>query len=283
MPREKTPPQKSRRQKEMETIRSKKKSLKKQMKSASPHEKEGLERLWRDLKAKHNALSKAESARKKRSKRKKTQESFYRDPFQFARKLFEQPKSGSLTVDKETLEGHLKKTYSDPKSDTPIDIPGLTRPAEPTKRFSNKPPTLDEVKRVVTKARAKSAPGPNGIPYQLYKKCPRVLEWLHKLIISAWRNTKICEQWMTADGVYIPKEQNSSGLNQFRPISLLNVEGKIFFSVMASRMTTYLKQNDYLDVSVQKGGIPGIPGCVDHATMIWNAIQKASQKRRISM
>ncbi|GFO05549.1 reverse transcriptase [Plakobranchus ocellatus] len=46
---------------------------------------------------------------------------------------------------------------------------------------------------------------------------------------------------MTAEGVYIPKEQDSRGINQFRPISLLNVEGKIFFSVMASRLTKYLK------------------------------------------
>ena len=85
---------------------------------------------------------------------------------------------------------------------------------------------------------------------------------------------------MTADGVYIPKEQNSSGLNQFRPISLLNVEGKIFFSVMAGRLTKYLMENKYLDVSVQKGGIPGVAGCVEHATMIWDAIQKAKTEKK---
>ena len=100
----------------------------------------------------------------------------------------------------------------------------------------------------------------------------------HKISLAEHKD--LTHQWMKADGVYISKEQNSSGLNQFRPISLLNVEGKIFFSVMAARMTTYLKQNDYLDVSVQKGGIPGIPGCVEHATMIWDAIQKAKSEKK---
>ena len=133
---------------------------------------------------------------------------------------------------------------------------------------------------MVKKARAKSSPGPNGIPYLLYKKCPKVLMWLHQLIKSAWRNSKISNQWMTADGVYIPKEQNSSDISQFRPISLLNVEGKIFFSVMATRLTKYLQENEYLDVSVQKGGIPGVPGCVEHATMIWDAIQRAKSEKR---
>ena len=57
--------------------------------------------------------------RKKRSKRKKTQDRFFKGPFQFARALFEQPKSGTLEVEKESLEKHLEETYSKPKNDTP--------------------------------------------------------------------------------------------------------------------------------------------------------------------
>ena len=279
-PKTKTPPQKSRRQQQMESIRREKRKLKKRMKTASEFEKQGLLELWKDLKAKHNALSKVESARRRKSKKKKTQDRFFKDPFDFARKLFEQPKSGTLTVGKETLEQHLRETYSDSQREAPLEIQNLVWPAAPEGKFNNKPPTLDEVKNVVKKARAKSAPGPNGIPYLLYKKCPKVLEWLHKMIRSAWRNQKISDQWMRAEGVYIPKEQNSSSINQFRPISLLNVEGKIFFSVMAARLTKYLTENKYLDLSVQKGGIPGMPGCLEHATLIWDAIQKARTEKR---
>ena len=49
---------------------------------------------------------------------------------------------------------------------------------------------------------------------------------------------------------------------------------------MATRLTKYLKENEYLDVSVQKGGIPGVPGCVEHATMIWDAIQRAKSEKK---
>ncbi|GFO39304.1 reverse transcriptase [Plakobranchus ocellatus] len=84
---------------------------------------------------------------------------------------------------------------------------------------------------------------------------------------------------MTAEGVYIPNEQDSRGINQFRPISLLNVEGKIFFSVMASRLTKYLTENGYINTSVQKGGIPGVSGCLEHATMIWEAIQRTKSEK----
>ena len=34
-------------------------------------------------------------------------------------------------------------------------------------------------------------------------------------------------------GPFIPKERDSVEINQFIPISLLNVEGKVFFSVVA--------------------------------------------------
>ncbi|KAK3720950.1 hypothetical protein RRG08_047516 [Elysia crispata] len=187
---------------------------------------------------------------------------------------------GSLSLQKEQLEAHLRKTYSDPNREIPLSEPaGLVWPAAPGEEFNSKPPSLKEINAVVQKARAKSAPGPSGVPYLLYKRCPNVLKRLHKILRGAWTNLKISEQWMSADGVYIPKEQNSTEINQFRPISLLNVEGKIFFSVMASRLTKYLTENGYINTSVQKGGIPGVSGCLEHATMIWEAIQRAKSEK----
>ena len=267
----------------MENLRKQKKNLRKQIKqikSATEEEKNGLQELWRDLKARHSALSRAEAARKRRSQKKKNQERFYKDPFQFARQLFQHPRSGSLSVQKEQLEAHLRKTYSDPNREIPLSEPaGLVWPAAPGEEFNNKPPSLKEINAVVQKARAKSAPGPNGVPYLLYKRCPNVLKRLHKILRGAWSNLKINDQWMSADGVYIPKKQNSTEINQFRPISLLNVEGNIFFSFMASRLTKYLTENGFINTSVQKGGIPGVSGCLGHATMIWEAIQREKSEK----
>ena len=167
--------------------------------------------------------SRAESARKRRSQKKKNQERFYKDPFQFARQLFQQPRSGFLSVQKEQLETHLRKTYSDPNREIPLGEPAdLVWPAGPREEFKSKPPSLKEINAVVQKARAKSAPGSNGVPYLLYKSCPNVLKQIHKILRGAWSNLKISEQRISADGVYIPKEQNSTEINQFRPILLLS-------------------------------------------------------------
>lgn len=58
------------------------------------------------------------------------------------------------------------------------------------------------------------------------------------------------------------------------------MEGKIFFSVVAKRLTNYLLSNCYIDTSCQKAGVPGFPGCVEHSTMIWEQIQTAKREKQ---
>ena len=139
--------------------------------------------------------------------------------------------------------------------------------------------SLEEVRGILKKARNKSAPGANGIPYLVYKKCPKAMKCLHVFIEKAWITGTVSDEWKQAEGIFIPKEKDSLDLKQFRPISLLNVEGKIFFATMAQRLTRYMMANQYVNASVQKGGVPGVPGCIEHTTMIWEAIQRAKRNR----
>jgi len=61
--------------------------------------------------------------------------------------------------------------------------------------------------------------------------------------------------------------------------SLLNVEGNIFFAVLARRLTTYMTANDSVDRSVQEGGIPGFAGCIEHTSIISQLIGEAKVNR----
>ena len=56
-----------------------------------------------------------------------------------------------------------------------------------------------------------------------------MLHLLHSLIEKGWQPGRVDGEWKVAEGVYIPKERDSHSLSQFRLISLLNVEGKVFF------------------------------------------------------
>jgi len=85
--------------------------------------------------------------------------------------------------------------------------------------------------------------------------------------------------WQKAEGCFVPKEKDSQGIEQFRTISLLSVEGKIFFSILARRISTYMPANGYIDTSVQKGGVPGFSGCLEHTSAISQLIRESRIKQ----
>ena len=80
--------------------------------------------------------------------------------------------------------------------------------------------------------------------------------------------------------LFHPERGKVGNVTQLRTISLLNVEGKIFFSVLARRMTSYMTGNSYVDTSVQKGGEPGFLGCVEHTSVNSQLIQEAKVNKK---
>ncbi len=269
-----------RREKEILQLVQRRRQIRKNWRKATPADKEGLKALWEEVRKRLARLRRAECIRKRGKRKQKERASFFKDPFKHARQLLEEKKSSKLEITREQLEQHVKGQYSDLQRNVPLGTPGyVPRPALPTAEFNITPPKLSKVRQVVKKARFASAPGPNGVPYKLYKNCPKVLELLWYLMRTAWKRQLIPSEWQRAVVVFIPKEANSKEIGQFRNIALLNVEGKIFFSVMARRMTNYLLENGYIDTNCQKAGVPGFPGCVEHSTMIWDQIQKAKWEK----
>lgn len=42
-------------------------------------------------------------------------------------------------------------------------------------------------------------------------------------------------------------------------------------------MTEFLLQNEYIDTAVQKGGIPKVPGCIEHTRVVTQLIREAQE------
>lgn len=121
----------------------------------------------------------------------------------------------------------------------------------PLVEFNISEPTWKEVQEVVIAARASSTPGPSQVPHKVYKCCPGLFRTLWKMLRVISRRGTVAEQWRQAEGTWIPKEENSAKLEQLWTISL-SVEAKIFFSILARRITDFLLKNTYIDTSVQK-------------------------------
>ena len=64
------------------------------------------------------------------------------------------------------------------------------------------------------------------------------------------------------------KVENATSVEKFKTISLLNVEGKLFFALKSEMIMDLVLANKYIDTSIQKGGVPGISGCLEQTTVI---------------
>ncbi|XP_063050368.1 uncharacterized protein LOC134445223 [Engraulis encrasicolus] len=270
----------NRRENKITALRRDLKALKKRFKKASEEERPALVELRVILRKKLISLRRAEWHRRKGRERARKHTAFIANPFGFTKKLLGQKRSGILTCPEDDINHHLSETYSDRQREEDLGpCRELISPPLPSSQFNTKEPTLTEVKNTVRAARTSAAPGPSGVPYKVYKHCPRLLQRLWRIIRVVWRRGRVAKQWRHAEGVWIPKEENASDISQFRTISLLSVEGKIFFKILANRMTDFLLRNSYIDTSVQKGGIPGFPGCIEHTGVVTQLIREARENR----
>ena len=87
------------------------------------------------------------------------------------------------------------------------------------------------------------------------------------------------EQWRFAEGVWTPKEEGSKSLDQFRIISSLNTESKIFFGLLSRRLSDFILGNSYIDTSVQKGEVAGMPGCLEHTGVLTHLLREAKENK----
>jgi len=238
-----------------------------------------LKGKFEEIKKKHQGLLRAERSAKVRKAKKSERKVFMKDPFKFTKKLFTPKTSGKLTVSKEALDAYLDSTYGDERRDEELPyMPGLVRPTRPGVKFELGPLKYQELEAFLKKARASSAPGPNGIPYRVYKKCPELRSLLFGILKTAWNQQCGPKEWSVADGIFIPKVVEAAEIGDFRVTAKTNVEGKIFFGLIAKRLTNFLLANGYIDTTVQKAGIPGFSGCMEHSAMVWDLIQQSRKE-----
>ena len=271
----------SKRQRKCKKLRDEINQLKQTYKEAPDEEKEGIDELQREKLKKLRLAKRAESLKQSRKKFTVNCKEFLGQPYQFARNLLAPKPRGELRSTKEEVEEFLKQAHDDPDQfKERDDHDELLHYEAKDVEFNDSPPTYKEFARKLRKARSKSAPGPNGVPYLVYKRCPGVAKLLCNYLRLLWRRNKISNAWREAEGIFIPKEDGASTVDKFRTISLLNVEGKLFFSMKADRITDFLIESCYIDPAIQKGGIPGVSGCLEHTSILSQLIREAKAEKK---
>lgn len=238
----------SRRQRQMKELRRELQRLKKRGWEASDEDRATLDETSSETRKRLIQLQRAETAREKQKEKRCKTKAFFHNPFQFTADLLGKPKGRTLSCTKEAIESSVAAAHGNSSrgitlGECPFHLPSPT-PATP---FNMADFTMDEVRAEVTKAQTASAPGPSGTTYKMYKRCPPLLKKLPRLLQTLWKKTLEPRLWTLAEGCFVPEELNSTRLDQFWEISLLDVEGEIFWSIIAKRLKTHLIANEFIN------------------------------------
>ena len=112
----------------------------------------------------------------------------------------------------------------------------------------------------------------NSLPYLPYKKCPAIIDFIHRLRRRIWKTKEIPDDWAQAFIVLIAKSEDLADVSEFRPIAITAAAGKILFSVLAVRLERLMLKNRFIKVEIQKGFLSGVAGCVEHAFALFEAL-----------
>ena len=86
-------------------------------------------------------------------------------------------------------------------------------------------------------------PGPNGIPYFVWKSSTTAPELLSAIFNTCCINRKTPDSWKASDTILIYKKGDTTSPSNWRPISLQPTIYKIYAAVLSRRLASWAQEN----------------------------------------
>ena len=156
-------------------------------------------------------------------------------------------------------ELYAKKFENLREMNTFLEKYNLPRLNEEEAENLNRPITADEIEAIIKKLPRHKSPGADGFPGEFYKAFKEeVTTLLHRLFEKIHTDGRLPNSFYEASIILIPKpDKDTRKEENFRPISLMNIDTIILNKILAKRIQQYIKNIIHHD---QVGFIPGMQG-----------------------
>jgi ribonuclease HI len=137
----------------------------------------------------------------------------------------------------------------------------------------------DEVEEQLLRARRQSAPGYDGVGYDvLHQFREELLPLLHAAYTFCWRHKRLPTAWKVGVVRLVHKKGSRSVPSNWRPICLQPTLYKLYASILARRLSKWLEANERL-TPAQKG-FRAMNGCNEHSFTSTMAVDDARRREK---
>ena len=161
---------------------------------------------------------------------------YHRNFWRFCTNLVEDKANHDIPLTKECLDNHFQSTCSRKCSEAPKTdwFPDVTTPI--VKEFNLQPIRACEVSAASKPKKNTSSPGPDGITYAMLKRFSPIPHFLATIFNKIFESSDPPKSWRVSRTVLIFKSGDKLDPKNYRPISLSSCVGKLFHTVLNSRL-----------------------------------------------